>query len=119
MSWCKLGLVSALEASQLMNSVDFGVAASPLSLLEKSGTAVCLIEHGLPLIVNRNVARFTGVNPEDGMSDQCLLNWKTDFVPKLLQARRRPAFLRGSAVSNKFLKSLGLKATLAGPLPNS
>ncbi len=119
MAWCKVGLVSALEASQLMNSVDFGVAASPLSLLEKSGTAVCFMEHGLPLIVNRNDARFSGVNPEDGMSDQCLPNWKADFVPKLLHSRRFPAFLRGPAVRNEFLKSLGLKSTAAGVVPNS
>ncbi len=117
MKWCKLGLISALEVSQLMNSVDFGVAATPLSLLEKSGTAACFLEHGLPLIVNRNDCCFSGINSEDGMSSQCVLNWKNNFIEKLMSSRRYPVVARGPAVRDQFLRDLGLDESTSRPLP--
>lgn len=119
MRWCSLGLVSALEASQLMNSVDFGVAASPLSLLEKSSAAVCLLEHGLPVIVNRNDACFSGIDSEAGISSQIMPNWRTGFVERLQSARRQPVLLRVPAVRDQFLRDLGLEASRTAGLPHS
>jgi hypothetical protein len=39
-----------------MNTCDFGVVTSPLSLIGKSGTAAAMLEHDMPVIANRDDA---------------------------------------------------------------
>jgi hypothetical protein len=45
-----LGPRSALEISQFLNSIDFGITPHPIYLLGKSGSAAAVLEHGIPLI---------------------------------------------------------------------
>ena len=33
-------------------SADFGISSTPVHLLDKSGSAAAMLEHGLPIIVN-------------------------------------------------------------------
>jgi glycosyltransferase involved in cell wall biosynthesis len=40
--------------SALMQQADFGVAASPWSIIGKSGSAAAMLDHGLPVIVTRD-----------------------------------------------------------------
>ena len=37
-----------------MQAADFGVAASPWSIIGKSGSAAAMLDHGLPVIVTRD-----------------------------------------------------------------
>lgn len=50
----KLGAQPVDKISQFFNSLDFGVSASPLSIIGKSSSAAAMLEHGLPVIINRN-----------------------------------------------------------------
>jgi hypothetical protein len=45
-----IGPRSALEISQFLNSIDFGITPHPIYLLGKSGSAAAILEHGVPLI---------------------------------------------------------------------
>lgn len=42
------------QISHLLQAADFGIATHPWALLEKSGTTVSLLEHGLPVLVPRD-----------------------------------------------------------------
>lgn len=50
----RLGEQSAEIISGLINGADFGVSTSPMCLIGKSGTVAAMLEHGLPVIVNRD-----------------------------------------------------------------
>jgi glycosyltransferase involved in cell wall biosynthesis len=50
----RLGAQPANVVSALMQSADFGVAASPWSIIGKSGSVAAMLEHGLPVIVTRD-----------------------------------------------------------------
>lgn len=52
-TFCKLGQLSPEEIGIILEHTHYGVAASPLHLLEKSATALSFLEWGCPLIVNR------------------------------------------------------------------
>jgi len=55
---------SALEISQILQSLDLGLATSPLQVIQKSGSAVAMAEHGLPLLVVRDDWHLRGATPE-------------------------------------------------------
>jgi hypothetical protein len=46
----RLGRLSEFDVSMYLSSLDAGLAGTPYLLLQKSGSAVSMIEHGLPLI---------------------------------------------------------------------
>ena len=60
-----LGEQPAEVVSIIMQTADFGVAASPWDLIGKSGSAAAMVEHGLPVIVTRadRQSRFTVIKP--------------------------------------------------------
>ena len=47
------GEASAQSISGLLQSLDFGIATSPMHIIEKSGSVKAMQEHGLPVIVTR------------------------------------------------------------------
>jgi hypothetical protein len=49
-----LGAQPAEVLSALMQSADFGIAASPWSIIGKSGSVAAMLDHGLPVIVTRD-----------------------------------------------------------------
>lgn len=49
------------EISSYLQTLDFGIASSPLSLLGKSSVVASMIEHGLPVVANRNDWRPRGI----------------------------------------------------------
>ncbi|MFM7319654.1 MAG: hypothetical protein ACKO5E_22115 [bacterium] len=65
-----LGRMDAERVSALMNSADFAIATSPLSLIGKSGTAAAMLEHDMPVIVTRDEPCYSvgRVEPEEGFS---------------------------------------------------
>lgn len=54
----KLGFRSDKEVSDLLHFSDLGVTTNALSLLGKSGTAMAMIEHGLPIVATRDELIF-------------------------------------------------------------
>lgn len=45
-----IGVLDITELSDLMNSVDIGVATTPFLLYEKSGSIAAMLKHGLPVL---------------------------------------------------------------------
>ena len=52
------------DISQCLLAADFGVSPVPPENVFKSGTAVAMIEHGLPIILTRPVSRYPRCPPE-------------------------------------------------------
>lgn len=50
----KLGELPTEKVSQYLQFIDFGIAAAPLALIGKSSVVAAMIEHGLPVIANRD-----------------------------------------------------------------
>lgn len=50
----RLGEQPPGKISQCLHAMDFGIAASPWQLIGKSSTAATMLDHGLPVIVNRD-----------------------------------------------------------------
>jgi len=44
----------AAEISKLLQTLDLGLATTPLEVIQKSGSAAAMLEHGLPLLVIRD-----------------------------------------------------------------
>lgn len=72
-TFVKLGEQSPKLVSQVLNSLDVGLAATPLDVIGKSGAAAAMLEHGLPVLAgnarNRH-ARWLPANAlpaEDGV----------------------------------------------------
>jgi glycosyltransferase involved in cell wall biosynthesis len=53
-TFLRLGKQQEEALSSLMQHADFGVAASPWSIIGKSGSAAAMLDHGLPIIVTRD-----------------------------------------------------------------
>lgn len=68
-----LGPQPVERVSEYFNSLDFGIATSPWSLIGKSSSVAAMLEHGLPVIVNRDDAKFSGVS-EATLNDEPLLH---------------------------------------------
>lgn len=69
-----------------LQSLDFGIATSPMHIIEKSGTVKAMLEHGLPVIVTR----LGEANHEAMPTDTQLFPFDDDF-PKLHKQLRRTA----------------------------
>jgi hypothetical protein len=52
-AFVRLNEQPAERVSEFLSWVDYGIATTPPSIIGKSGTAVSMLEHGLPVIVNR------------------------------------------------------------------
>jgi glycosyltransferase involved in cell wall biosynthesis len=102
----RLGERSPEEISQFFSSVDFGVATTPLSLIGKSASVAAMLDHGLPVIVNRNDVHFHGI-PDTGPSSELLIPVDVSFLERLTTARRQPPKARLPEVASQFLNDIG------------
>jgi hypothetical protein len=88
-----LGAQPPERISHLLHAADFGVATHPWALLEKSGTTVSLLEHGLPVLAPRD--DWTPREGELASARDPLLRKMRDLspaeFPAWLSLRRAPA----------------------------
>ena len=61
----RVGEQPAPRISELLNSVDFGIATTPLALVGKSATVAAMLDHGLPVVVNRDDCRWPAPDTAD------------------------------------------------------
>lgn len=94
----------AARISQFLMEMDFGISTTPLALLGKSGTLAAMLEHGLPVVVNRNDVRFAGV--DEGPPPDGTIVMDDGLITALREARRRPAASTLPQVATRFLESL-------------
>jgi hypothetical protein len=105
-----IGTQSTESISHLLQAVDFGVATHPWALLEKSGTTVSLLEHGLPVLVPRDdwESREGSITTERDPLLHKMKDLSPAAFPEWLRERRAPA-ARLPALATSFL------AHLSGP----
>lgn len=84
--------------------LDFGIAATPWEIIGKSAAVAAMLEHGLPVIVNRDDVRYPGWR-EAG--EEGLIQMGGDLVKQLAGVRRRPPRSRLPDIADWFLASLG------------
>lgn len=82
----KLGFRSDKEISELLQFADFGICTTPLSLFGKSGTAMAMIEHGLPVIVTRNELIFDFQIKQ--VQEEYSNVWLWNDLPALISVRK-------------------------------
>jgi hypothetical protein len=96
--------------SHVLQSGDFGLATHPWALLEKSGTTVSLLEHGLPVLVPRDdwEPREGSIKAERDPLFKKLNDLSPSAVAEWLKTRRAPS-AQLPALASAFV------AQLAGP----
>jgi hypothetical protein len=94
----------AARVSQFLMEMDFGIATTPLALIGKSATAAAMLEHGLPVIVNRDDVRYAGV--QGGNVPEGVVVMDERFNDSLRTARKREARWRLPEVADQFLEGL-------------
>lgn len=101
----KLGFKSNNEISALLQFADAGICTTPMSLFGKSGTAMAMTEHGLPVIVTRNELRFSF--PIEQIEDHYPHVYLWDELVSLQQlVRHTPTTNRLSNIASRFLSDM-------------
>jgi glycosyltransferase involved in cell wall biosynthesis len=103
--FCRLGEQSLDYISRFFGCLDFGVATTPLSLIGKSGSIAAMLDHGLPVIVNRDDVHFRGITEMAPISD-LLIPVDESFLRRLDTVKRQPPRPQLPAVAAQFLKDI-------------
>jgi len=69
-----------------LQSLDFGIATSPMHIIEKSGTVKAMLEHGLPVVVTR----LGEANNEEMADDAQIFPFHDDFQKLFELLKRTP-----------------------------
>jgi glycosyltransferase involved in cell wall biosynthesis len=119
MAFVRLGQQEPTQVSELLTFLDYGIAASPWLVLGKSSTSASMLEHGLPVIVNRDDVRFRIQcdGPDDPLLIQCDGNLEARLIAGVPKG---PARLRREQIVRDFVRSLDqspASAPRTGPFP--
>ena len=87
--------------SSYLQSADFGIATSPLSLIGKSGSAAAMQEHGLPVIVSR----LEDLSEDENVGMGFLL-LDHSFEVNLMKVRKTKTFSRVDSTADLLLRTL-------------
>jgi glycosyltransferase involved in cell wall biosynthesis len=111
----RLGERSLEDISRFFSSIDFGVSTTPQSLIGKSSSVAAMLDHGLPVIVNRNDVHFRGV-PETALTSELLIPLDKAFLERLRLAstRRQSPKPRLPEVAEQFLREIGTGSRSSG-----
>jgi hypothetical protein len=101
--WIRRGEMSPEQLAAWHGTLDFGVATTPWDIIGKSASAAAMLEHGLPVVVNRDDVHFKGWR-EPG--SQRLILAGDDLVERLKRCGRGTAESRLESVTDRFLESL-------------
>jgi hypothetical protein len=101
----RLGEQPASRISQLLQEVDFGIATTPYGLLGKSATVAAMIDHGLPVVVNREDGPYITADP-DSRRSALTIRLDRDLPRRLMTARRLPPRWRLGDVASAWLTDL-------------
>ncbi len=100
-----LGEQPEAHISEFLSYLDWGIATSPWSIIGKSGTVVAMLEHGLPVIVNR-CDTPSPAGPSEG-ADTLLIAGDSQLESRLRAGLGKgPRGSRSPLVARKFLLSL-------------
>ena len=100
----KLGEQPPEKIAEFFSTLDFGIATSPWELVGKSATVAAMLEHGLPVVVNRDDVHYPGWR-ETGYSP-LLIKMDGDFLSNLASIKRGTPHLGLPDVAKQFLAAL-------------
>lgn len=103
----RLGEQSLERISEYLSFLDCGIATSPRSIIGKSGTSISMLEHGLPVIVNRNDIDICSPRRAKGENNPFFIPCDTSLEIRLRHGLEKPP--RGSRrprVVQSFLSDL-------------
>ena len=98
---------TSLEVSQMLQTLDLGLATTPRQLIQKSGAAAAMLEHGLQILATRDDWQLqSGPELED---TAWLLTPQRIATLDILPSRKcePPVEIRIEAVTAKLLRDLG------------
>jgi hypothetical protein len=107
------------ELSRLLQTLDLGVATSPIQGIQKSGSAAAMLEHGLPLLVVRDDWRLRGPETPPRPANPRIFTL-ADFPTRPALPTRIPGFpdfTALEAVASQFLASLASAAPPSAAQP--
>ncbi len=99
-----LGEQPSERVSDLLHSIDFGLATCPRSLLGKSSATASMIDHGLPVIVSRDDVNFG--QPAQNLNAGRFIELDDEFEKWLQAARRQQPHSRLEQIAERFVNSL-------------
>ena len=104
-AFVRLGEQPTEHVSEYLTFLDCGIATTPRSIIGKSSTVIAMLEHGLPVIVNRDDA--PGLASAVGNSEPLLLRCN-DLLEKTLLSpmTKGPRVSRRPAVAQQFTQKL-------------
>jgi hypothetical protein len=104
-TFLRLGEQPPERISEYLSFLDCGIATTPRSIIGKSGTAVSMLEHGLPVIVNREDA--PGVAGVLGNTEALLVAGDVHLENRLKAGLMKgPRVSRRSRIADDFLLKL-------------
>lgn len=101
----RLGERSPHDVSVVLQEADFGIATSPWELIGKSSSAASLLEHGLPVIVNRDDVKFRSSTGQIAIPPQ-LIKLGSTLPARLAQLKKAPPRFGLQDTAKIFLDSL-------------
>ena len=105
-AFVRLGEQPTEHVSEYLSFLDCGIATTPRSIIGKSSTVISMLEHGLPVIVNRDDA--PGVGTPLGKAEPLLIACDTHLETRLQAGfGKGPRGSRRPQVTRDFRLSLG------------
>lgn len=89
LSFLRLNEQPVARISDYLQWIDCGIAASPWAVIGKSASAAAMLEHGLPVIVNREDSAFATL--EDNPIDPLLMRCDEQLADKLVRGLTKGA----------------------------
>ena len=110
----RFGEQPAARVSEFLHLADFAIATSPWDLIGKSASVACMLDHGLPVIVNRP---GSPINEVAGIkaSDPFLVKMDAQLPTRIAGLKKRPARSSLPSVTQEFLRLLQESSTTLFP----
>jgi hypothetical protein len=99
---------TSAEISKILQTLDLGLATSPLQIIHKSGSVAAMVEHGLPVLVTRDDWRLRGTDSQPQEPSSELLTPRRFALLKELPTRdpRPPKDCGVNRVAGRMLAAL-------------
>lgn len=98
------GELSPEKIAGHFSQADFGIATTPWSLIGKSAAVAAMLDHGIPVVVNRDDVHYKGLRDET--PSPLLIKMDSHLPEKIASAKRLPPQPALPGVAATFLNAL-------------
>jgi len=114
-----LGEKSGPEISQILQTLDLGLATSSRQVIQKSGTVAAMLEHGLQVLVTRDDWRLAGSDFHSPAASPGLLlpDNLTGLTGLPVRNARSLAESGARTVAEKMTMAMKLRSPISAPVP--